>query len=273
MAPLTDKNLLEYVSLLIGKVKESQAEGKCLDKVYSLLEFLLSYRDAATESPKKKAYEAVNSYQQQVDLVIHKLENRKNLAGNYLKRLVASQNQAELNIIYNEVKKSPEFSQTDNQKIVDNHQKRVQVALELETKPAVPEIGKQLAIKLRTVINGDSATKDLENLQKELKEYQNSPEQEKKTVYNQYHQTIEATLAEIASELVRRNQSQQDQNKVPAPTGKQSQNPANQHEGSVKPTVIFLGGVVLLILLTFLAYQVFLLRKKRQKKLLKKRKR
>jgi hypothetical protein len=230
---------------------------------------LLSYREAATDSLKKKAYEIVNSNQNQVDLVIQKLENQKNLAGDYLKKLVASQNQEELNIIYSEIKKSPEFSQTDTQKIIDNHQKRVQIAINLETNSTITEIERQLATKLRTIINGDTDKNTLESLQKELKQYQNSPEK----TYSQHRKIIETTLAEVSSELARREQSTQEQNKVPAPVNNQSKNPAKPNKRSTNPAVIVVGGILLLTLITFLGYRVFSLRKKRLRKRLKTQKR
>jgi len=139
------------------------------------------------------------------------------------------------------------------------------VAIELETDSATTKDNKQLAIKLRAIINGETDKNILESLQKELREYNNSPEE----VYNQNREIIEATLTEIADEISRREQSTEEQNKVPVLIDNQSKSPVKPNKRPVSPVVIVAGIILLLTFITFLGYRVFSLRKKATKKKLK----
>ncbi|CAG8645609.1 25446_t:CDS:2 [Gigaspora margarita] len=234
IVPLTDKDLLEYVALLLEEVKKVQS-GKITD-IDSCYELLISYRDAAANSKKKKAYEAVNSYQQQVERIINDLQSKKQVINASLDELVKAENEEKLTLIYAKIKQNSGLYQDNNKKIIDNHHQRAHTAIKLESRPEATDTEKQLATQLRNIINGNSDKNVLENLQKELNEFKTAPAGEKKTIYNNYGNDIDLMLEEIKQELARREQSEKDQNKTPPPNNKKFSN--ENKKAIVLPVVI-----------------------------------
>jgi len=197
---------------LLDKVKAVQSRK--LTDPDSCLEFLISYREALANSNKKKAYEAVNGYQQQVDKIIADLQSKKQIINASLSELVKAEDEKKLNQIYDKIKQNSELYQgNNNKKIIDNHEQRTRTAIKLETKPKATEIDKQLAVKLRTIVNGDSDKSVLENLQKELNEFKSASKDKEKIIYNSYNKVIDLMLEEIKNELTRREKSKKEQEK------------------------------------------------------------
>jgi hypothetical protein len=218
----------------------------------------MSYRDAPTNSAKRRAYEAVNSYQSQVDKIITDLSNKKQAVNASLSELVAAENDEKLNLVYNKIKSNSEIYLDNNQKVIDNHEQRTRTAIKLESKLEITETEKQLAAKLRTIINGDTEKKILENLAKELSEFKSASGGEKKVIYNNYSSAINLMLEEIESELVRREQSQKDREKVPSQNN-QKISPTNKNS-TILPAIIGTGIIMLLII-----FSLFLVSHRRQK--------
>ncbi|MCE8168440.1 MAG: hypothetical protein I3273_07485 [Candidatus Moeniiplasma glomeromycotorum] len=263
VAPLNDKEILEYVSFLLGKVKEIQA-GKDIN-TDSSEEYLLSYREA-TNSAKKRAYEAVNNYQQQVDKIITDLQNKKQVIKASLQELVSAESEEKLNQIYEKIKSEKEVYKDNNQKIIDNHHQRIHTAIKLEIKPEISEIEKQLASKLRVIINTETEKNVLQKLSQELSEFKSAKAGEKKLIYKNYNQTIDLMLGEIKSELNRREHSQKEQEKKPP---RKQKNVSEKQKGSISVPVIISGVGLFLVLGSLL---VIAWRRKRKLKLLKRKK-
>ena len=244
VALLNDKNVLEYVSLLLGKIKEFQ-KGKITD-ADSCLEFLLSFRDATANSAKRWAYETVNSYQNQVDKIITDLQNKKQVVNASLQELVSAESEEKLNQVYDKIKSEEEIYRDNNQKIIDNHEQRVRAAIKLEIKPEIGETEKQLAAKLRTIVNSETEKNVLEKLAQELSEFKSAKEGEKKIIYKNCSQIIDLMLKEIKNELTRREQSQKEQEEAP----RANNNSEKQKEPI--PVMVIIGGLGLLLVVSLL---------------------
>ena len=163
---------------------------------------------------------------------------------------MAAENEEKLNLVYEKIKQNSEVYLDNNQKIIDNHEQRVRTAIKIESKPEITEAEKNLATKLRSIVNGDSEKENLESLQKELSEFKSASESEKKTIYSNYGSAIDLMLEEIKSELARRKQSKKDQEKNPPRNNKKL--PSENKKSTIPTGVIIVGVSVLLITLSLL---------------------
>jgi hypothetical protein len=209
LEPITDLELLETIKNLISKVKISSDPD-----ADSLLETLISYREATMGSLKQQAYLSVNAYQQQVDQLISNLEAQKNKRQITLSELVATQDENQLNQAYQSIQADTEFY-SQNQALIDNHWARVQSSLQITTQAEVSEVASELAQVLRTAITSDSLPEALISLQHQIQEYQTATEGEKQTLYQQHGSIIDQLLREIQTELTRRDKSHDDEHPEP----------------------------------------------------------
>jgi hypothetical protein len=216
LEPLTDLKVLEEVAKLISKIKE-RTKDTDLD---SLLESLLAYQKAPDNSLKRQAYQAANSYQQQVEQLVNDLVSQTQKRKSSLQELVSALDEAELNRIYQLIKEDSELYQGPNETLIDNHKNRVVGALQISSSDQVSDLTQELVTTLRTIITSDSNKEDLINLEQKVKEYQTAPEGEKNSLYQQHSSIIDQILSEIQTELTRRSKSEDDQqdNPTPSPT-------------------------------------------------------
>jgi hypothetical protein len=245
LEPLTDWEVLEAVDKLISKVKTG-TEGT--DSA-SLYESLVTYQEAPDGSLKKQVYLAVNAYQQQVDQLIDSLEVQLKKCKSSLQELVAVKDETELNRTYQLIKEDSELYQSQNQSLIDNHQKRVKSSLQITSQDQVSEIAQELATALRTIIASDSDKDDLISLEQKIKEWQTATEGEKFSLYQQYSSIIDQMEQEIKTELTRRNKSEDEPRDNPtSPTT----TPQPTREKGLALFLTGLGAIFTLLTLTYL---------------------
>src|SRR5581483_11255934 len=206
----------------------------------SLLESLMAYQKAPDNSPKSQAYQAVNSYQQQVEQLVTDLVRQTQKRQSSLQELVSASDEDELNQIYQLIKEDPELYQGPNEILIDNHKNRVVSALQISSQDQVSDLAQELVTTLRTIIASDSNKEELINLEQKVKEYQTASEGEKNTLYQQHSSIIDQMLSEIQTELTRRSKLEDEPQDNPTPSPTQPTKP------SLVPWLISLGGVVIL---------------------------
>jgi hypothetical protein len=175
------------------------------------------------------------------------LQDKKKIANASLNGLVKAENEEKLNSVYQEIQNNSELYQSKTKKVIDYHELRVRAAIKIENKSPSTDYEKQLAAKLRTIINSDSNKNTLEELQKELNELKSTSEKKKKAVYDNHCKAINLMLEEIKEEMLRREQSKKAREKI---SDNKKVSPTNKK--LTIPLVVIMAGISIFLIIFFL---------------------
>jgi hypothetical protein len=215
---------------LLIKVREAETKN---DVDMSLLTLLQGYQEAETGTLKNKAWQAVNSHNQQSEVALAHLQKVEQSREEAAKTLQEAKNEKELEAMYNRIKDSELYKQGGQSKrVIRNLRRRKQVSFQLdqENYSAENKIFLQTALVklIPETIKNDNEEQELAELENQLKTFQTSSESEEKgQIYQKYKKTIDQVINEIRQERQRYQQAKlQDSDGEQMPK-EDNQNPAS----------------------------------------------
>ncbi|MCE8163289.1 MAG: hypothetical protein I3273_03875 [Candidatus Moeniiplasma glomeromycotorum] len=207
---LDSAEALQQTEKLLIKVREAQSKK---DPDASLLTLLQGYQAAETNTPKNKAWQAVNGYNQQAEVALTHLQKRNQFREEVAKTLQEAKNESELETAYNRIKNSELYKQGGkSRKVIKNLWRRKQVSFQLNQENIPAENKNFLSVALVKLIpetvKDDNGEQELTKLENSLKTFKNAPESEEKgQIYQKYKKTIDQVLNEISQEKQRYQQA------------------------------------------------------------------
>nr|CAG8598940.1 1968_t:CDS:2 [Entrophospora candida] len=203
---------LEEADKLLVKVQTAQGKKEADSSLLSELE---SYSQAPLGDIKNKAYQAVNSFENQVqDALKHLREISKNRT-KIIEGIQNAKTESELNAAYQKIKNSDFYQSEKNKKLTDKIHQRKKVCLEISRDSTIPAaINQFLQTTLIKIIPDSIQSKDdekqLTELENELKTFsQDNQTSVKGKIYHQYKTIFEGILTEISQEKQRWSQINQ----------------------------------------------------------------
>jgi hypothetical protein len=189
-----------------------------------LLTILLGYQNAPAGSFKNKAWQAVNSYNQQAEVALARLQKVDQSREEAAKTLQEAKNESELEAAYNRVKDSELYKQGGpSKKIIRNLWRRKQTSFQLDQEDISDEnktfLQTTLVKLIPETIKNDNDEQELTKLESQLKTFSTAPESEEKgQIYQKYKKTIDQVINEIRREKQRYQQAKlQDSNEEQTP--------------------------------------------------------
>lgn len=205
---------LEEAEKLLIKVEEAGSQN---DTNASLLTFLVNYQKAQEGTIKNKAWQAVNSFNQQAEVAIKHLQKNDQSREEIIRTIQEAKNESELEAAYSQVQNSQLYQQGGKSKtVIDNLKQRKKVLFEIKKDSSISAENKTflqtVLIKLiPETIQNDQDEQKLTELENELKNFLNASEGEgeKEKIYKKYKKIIDQILAEISQEKQRYQQTKQ----------------------------------------------------------------